>query len=494
MNARKKTSPQSILMVSSEAAPYSKTGGLADMTGALAKALAARGNTVTLVTPLHRQVNRRAAGLRDAGAKTVSIPVSARVEPARLVPAAPLEGVRVIFVESRRYFDREGLYGGPQGDFPDNAERFAFFAQASLETIGAFKLKPDVIHVHDWQAALVPVYLAARAAAARPATVLTIHNLGYQGRFDPRQWHTLGLGWDQFYHPGALEFYGGVNFLKGGMLFADALTTVSPTYAREIQTVEMGWGLDGILRDRAGKLAGVLNGIDTGEWNPATDKFLPARYGARGLSGKAVCKTKLLEELGLEPGGGPLIAMVSRLVEQKGADLVLPCMEEFMAMDTWFALLGSGHKRMEEAFLALAQRYPGRVAVRIGYDEALSHRIVAGADLFLIPSRYEPCGLTQLYSLAYGTVPVARATGGLADTVFDVDPAAGTGNGFTFAEYSPDALRRRTRDAVEFWRANPAGWRTIMERGMKEDHSWGESAMQYERVYRTAVSLAAPAP
>jgi len=488
MSARKKQSPLSILMVTSEAAPYSKTGGLADMTGALAKALAARGNDVTLVTPLHRQVNRRAAGLRAAGAKSVSIPVSARIEEARLVPAAPLAGARMIFVESRRYFDREGLYGGRYGDFPDNAERFAFFAQAALETIPAFKLKPDVIHIHDWQAALVPVYLSARRAAPRPPTVLTIHNLGYQGRFDPRQWHTLGLGWDQFYHPGALEFYGGINFLKGGLMFSEALTAVSPTYAREIQTSEYGWGLDGILRGREKRLAGVLNGIDTGEWNPATDVFLPARYTARDPSGKEACKARLREELGLEPGGGPLIAMVSRLVEQKGADIVLPCVEQFVELGARFALLGSGHRSLEEAFSAMAARRPGRVAVRIGYDESLSHRIVAGSDLFVIPSRYEPCGLTQMYSLAYGTVPVARATGGLADTVFDVDAAPETGNGFTFAGYSADALYRRTRDAVEFWRSNPAGWRTIMERGMKEDHSWGESAMQYEQVYRSAIS------
>jgi starch synthase len=471
-----------VLMIASEASPFSKTGGLGDVVGALPRALARLGHDVDVVVPRYRGTT---AGER-VGTLRVALGGQAAESP---VWSARIDGVRVVFIEHSPYYDREHLYGAGGRDYADNPERFAFLCQAALEWAVATGWRYDVVHAHDWQGGLTPVLLARRQLPVRPVPVVfTIHNLAYQGIFDAGWLPRLGLGWDLM-RIGAMEYWGQISFLKAGIVFSHVITTVSPRYAREIQTPEYGFGFEGILRARAADLVGILNGIDYDEWDPQRDPHLPQPYSASNLAGKAAAKRQLLERYGLPAGPEalerPLVGMVSRMVDQKGFDLLAAATDELPQLGAAFVVLGSGERRYEDLWLALAARHPDRIGVRIGFDEALAHLIEGGADLFLMPSRFEPCGLSQMYSLRYGTVPLVRATGGLADTVRNFDPWTGEGTGFTFDEYSPNALVRTLRWALDVYR-DRAVWRRIQAAGMQQDFSWDASARRYEAVYERA--------
>ena len=477
-----------VVMLSPEVYPYAKTGGLADVLAALPPALAAAGVEVTVCVPGYRSA-LRAAGTPAPGPRLYA-PIASRMEAAEMVrvPGAP---VPTVLLRADRYFDRDGLYGEGGQDYPDNAERFAFFCRAALEWLRAEREPPDVLHVHEWQAALAPAFLRATAALypelGRVRTVLTLHNLAFQGRFPADHWHVLNLD-ARYFVPEFLEFYGEINFLKAGMVFADALTTVSPRYAAEIQTPAFGEGLDGVLRARGAALRGILNGIDDAVWDPATDPHLPARYRAGDLAGKARCKRALQAELGLDVGDdAPLLGVVSRLAEQKGFDLLAVALPPALeAWDAELAVLGSGEERYERWVHELEARFPGRVGARVGFDEGLAHRIEAGADVFLMPSRFEPCGLNQLYSLRYGTVPIVHATGGLDDSVAEFDPATGTGTGFKFTPYTADAFLVALERALRT-RRDPALWARLVANGMAQDFSWSRAAAEYRALYETLV-------
>jgi len=473
-----------ILMVASEAVPFSKTGGLADVVGALPQALSALGHDLGVVLPLYRMTKlENPATVFDS----LTVPVGPQVHfPA--VRTLTRDGVKFYFVDSPVFFDRAALYGTPAGDYPDNAERFALFCRGAVE-IAQLHFRPYVFHCHDWQSALVPVLLRSvysrSPAASRPPVLFTIHNLGYQGLFHPDVLSQIGLPAGLFTIDG-LEFYGKVNLLKGGLVFSDAINTVSRGYAREIQTEELGFGLDGLLRHRSAVVSGILNGVDYAQWDPSTDKHLAAGFGPGRLAGKRQCKQDLLAAFKMPEANAdrPLIGIVSRLTVQKGADLIAQVAEELMAEDLALVVLGSGEKAYEELMASLARRFPDKVGVRIAYDDALAHKIEAGADMFLMPSRYEPCGLNQIYSLKYGTVPVVRATGGLDDTVEDFDPATGAGTGFKFREYTGEAMMEAIRRALQAFQA-PAQWKKLMANGMAQDYSWGASAAQYARLYES---------
>jgi starch synthase len=466
--------PLRVAFVASEVAPFSKTGGLADVAGALPAALGRLGVDVSVVTPLHRSVRRHPL-------EETPYRVKASVGGA-LIGATVKRSGPVYFLEHDPFFDRAGLYGSASGDYQDNAARFVFFCRAALDLLRQLG-EPDVVHAHDWQAGLVPLYLRTLHAAEFPRarSVFTVHNLAYQGCF----WHwdmgLTGLDWSHFTWKG-LEFHGKLCFLKAGLVAADALTTVSPTYAKEIQTPEQGCGLDGVLRDRSATLQGILNGADTREWDPARDPHLPARYGPRSLSGKAPCKAELQRRFGLdgEPDS-PLCGVVVRLAEQKGIDLLLEVVDAVARDGAQVAVLGTGERRYEEALRAAADRHPGRVAVTLAFDDPLAHLVEAGSDLFLMPSRYEPCGLNQIYALRYGTVPVVRATGGLADTVED-----GV-TGFTFGPYAPGAFLEAIRRALALYR-DAAAWRRMMAAGMARDFGWTASARRYLGLYEDLVA------
>jgi len=478
-----------VVMIAAEANPYAKTGGLADVVAALPRALMRRGIDVTVCLPAHRAARLALGDLPPGG--RLAAPISGRTE-AFEVLQVPEAAVPTVLLRANRYFDRDGIYGpSPASDYADNGERFAFFCRAALEWLRTLEPPPDVLHVHDWPTALAPALLRADAGRypelARMRTVTTVHNLAYQGRFPGAAWSLLDLD-PRFFGPDHLEFYGDVSYLKAGLVFADAITTVSPRYAYEIQTPELGLGLDGVLRSRAHVLRGILNGIDDEEWNPATDPLIAARYDVADGHGKALCKEALQAELGLERRPEPaLLAVVSRLVEQKGFDLVADVIPRFAASgEAQLAVLGDGEPRLAELFHDLAERFRGRVAVRLGLDERLAHRIEAGADVFLVPSRFEPCGLTQLYALRYGTVPVVHATGGLDDTVQEFDATRGTGTGFKFAPHTAGAFADAIHRALRV-RAEPVTWSRLTANGMLQDFSWGRAAREYAELYASLV-------
>jgi starch synthase len=474
-----------ILFVASEVAPFSKTGGLGDVMGALPKALAALGHRVSVVTPRYGSIDPAARGLErlDGAVRVHGHPTTLWIAPGE----AP-----VYFVEHEGLFGgRKGLYSDGGHDYPDNAQRFAYLARAALALPAALGRRTRIVHLNDWQTGLAPWLLRHEhrddPALAGARTVFTIHNLAYQGVFPKGVVPALGLPWEVFRYD-AMEFHDGLNLLKAGLVYADALTTVSPTYAKEILGPEQGFGLDALLRHRAGDLTGILNGIDVHGWDPETDPHLPAHYSARDLSGKAACKAALQQELGLPVRADvPLLAMVSRLATQKGLDLVAAALPELLATtDVQLALLGSGAREYEALFARLAEERPDRVAARIGFDEGLAHRIEAAADVFLMPSHYEPCGLNQMYSLRYGTVPVVRAVGGLEDTVEDFDGWR-RGTGFKFRPYAPDALLLAIRRALDA-RRDARAWRELVLRGMAQDNSWEQSARRYEALYEHLLS------
>ncbi len=473
-----------ILFVASEALPYSKTGGLADVVEALPKALAEMGHEVAVFLPRYRG-NKSTSTI----VSSLTIPLGDTLRFPALAEGAPVAGVRYYFLDDPEFFDRENLYGGKSGDYPDNAERYAELSRTAIEFMKRVWL-PDVMHCHDWQSALVPVLLRTQYSndpnVRSIPVVFTIHNVAYQGLFPPTAMRRIGLPPELFTIDG-LEFFGNVNYLKGGILFADYLTTVSRRYAKEIQTPELGGMLDGVIRNRADRLVGILNGADYSVWSPEADIYIAQNYSSHNLDGKKACKKNLLEAFGLpaENMDRPLVGIVSRFVNQKGFDLIAAVANDLMKENLAIVALGSGQPEYEGLFRALAEKFPAKAAVRIAYDEPLAHKIIAGADMLLIPSRYEPCGLTQLYGLRYGTVPVARATGGLDDTIQYYDPKTGHGTGFKFDEYDGKALLQCVRAALKAYR-DPKVWRAIQSNGMAKDFSWKASAAAYVTLYEAA--------
>jgi len=466
-------------MVSSEAQPLAKTGGLADVVGALPGALRECGDEVAVVVPRYGSIDlKRARRVYDG------IAVYLGDERYDIVIYQAPADFPFYLIDCPPLFDRKGLYGESGMDYPDNHIRFAVFARAALSA-ARFLFRTEIFHCHDWQAGLVPALLRS-SFSTDPTylgvkTLFTIHNLGYQGLF-PKGALTEAALDPALFRPDGLEFFGQISYIKGGIAFADALNTVSPTYAREIQTPEYGFGMDGALRSRSAVLTGILNGVDYSQWSPQIDPYLAAHYSADDLSGKRVCKQHLVEEFGLPPSAmdRPLIGIVSRFTRQKGTDILAEVAGQIVADDICIVALGSGEPEYEAFFRQMAADHPGRIAVRMGFDNALAHRIEAGADLFVMPSRYEPCGLNQIYSLRYGTVPVVRATGGLDDTIEE-------GTGFKFWEYSGPALLGAVRAAAGAF-ADQAGWHEIMRRGMRKDFSWKASASLYSALYRQLLS------
>jgi len=476
-----------ILLASSEVHPYSKSGGLADMAGALAKALGRAGHQVGIVTPLYRGIRDRFPEIQPL-AWDMNLPLGRSWRRANVFTLDASPGVVVYFIDQPEYYDRTALYTESGADYADNAERFIFFSKAVVHLARFLPWQPEVVHLHDWQAGLVPILMLHQKLTDGwvrvPHTCLTIHNLAYQGVFARQAYELTNLPLDYF-NPNGIEFYGYMNCLKAGILYSDSITTVSPRYAREIMTEEFGCGLDAILRSRSEALTGILNGVDYDEWNTISNPYLKAPYDAENLAGKQIDKGELQHELRLPLRPDvPLFVNISRLADQKGIDIQLGALEEMLAADLQFVLLGSGSPDYEAAYQRLARRYPKKAAIKIGFDQGLSHRIEAGGDLFLMPSRYEPCGLNQMYSLRYGTIPIVRITGGLDDSVVDISEDLERADGIKFGEYSVRALAKAIRKAlVLFPRTDLINH--FRQNGMAADFSWDRTAARYVEVYES---------
>ncbi len=483
-----------IAFVASECVPFSKTGGLADVVGALPRALAALGHELIVYLPRYKQT--RLTGARTV-VPSITVPFDDQYRFSSVLDGGRQSGVQFYFIDYPPFFERDGLYGTAQGDFPDNAERFALFCRSVLEATKIIG-PPDVFHCHDWQSALAPVLLRTLYAAdpllGRVPCVFTIHNMGYQGLFPPDTLPLLQLPWDLF-TISKLEFFGKVNLLKGALVYADFVTTVSRRYSQEIQTTEYGFGLDGVLRGRSATVSGIMNGVDYSEWSPENDRYIAQRYSASDLSGKEVCRRDLLQQFGVTEGATrvPVIGIISRFAAQKGFDLLAQVADRLAREELIVVALGAGDKDYEDLFRRLAQQYPQKFAVKIAYDNPLAHKIEAGADMFLMPSRYEPSGLNQLYSLRYGTVPIVRATGGLDDTIEPWDARTGRGTGFKFFDYSADALLACIRQGLDAFRDQQL-WPRLLRNGMSKDFSWNASAKEYVRVYERVAQKPALTP
>lgn len=483
-----------ILLATSEAVPFAKTGGLADVCGALPIELARLGHQVAVILPAYRQTRYCGQPIERLGIDFI-VPIGSKMVTGHLLRSTMPGGtVPVYLVQQDQYYDRDELYSVDGKDYIDNCERFVFFSRAVLEAIRLLDLKVDVMHVNDWQTGLIPAYLKIEYQSVPRyewiASLQTVHNISYQGQF----WHwdmlLTGLDWKYFnWHQ--MEFHGHLNLMKTGMAFADSINTVSPRYAQEIQSSPLGCGLEGVLQSRHDVLSGILNGIDPQEWNPATDPHLAANYTPETVGqGKPICKAALQKELGLplEPTA-PMVGIVGRLIDQKGFDLIADVMQRWVqTSDVQWAILGTGQPKYHKLLETLAERFPQKVALRLTFSNPLAHRIEAGADIFLMPSRFEPCGLNQLYSLKYGTVPLVRATGGLADTIvgFDMQSPNAAANGFVFQEYSSLALSDTLHQACETYR-KPELWQKLIAVGMAQDWSWARSARQYVELYQRTI-------
>jgi starch synthase len=479
-----------ILLASSEVHPYSKTGGLADMVGSLGKALARVGHSVGIVTPLYQGIRERCSDLKPAGPE-LDFPLGVRRVRGEVWMLEPEQGLRIYFVDQPEFYQRAGLYQKDGIDYPDNAERFLFLAKAVAQLALKLDWKPEVLHLNDWQVAFAALFLHHHSRVAPgeslPRVCMTIHNLAYQGVFPASQYTLTNLPWDYFV-PDGVEFYGQMNCLKAGISFADFVTTVSPRYAAEITTEEFGCGLDGLLRKRNSCLCGILNGVDYEEWNTTANPYLKFPYSAQDLSSKAQNKTTLQAEVGLPVDPQiPLFGSIGRMVEQKGVDIMLGALEEMLSANIQFIQVGSGAPGFQRAFQDLARRFPARAFVRIGFDQALSHRIEAGSDFFLMPSRFEPCGLNQMYSLHYGTVPIVRATGGLDDTVIDPRENLERANGIKFNEYSGQALAKAIRKATALYET-PQLLHQFRLNGMAVDFSWTRAAGRYAELFQKPIA------
>ena len=478
-----------IVFAASECTPFAKTGGLADVVGALPRELVKLGHQVSVFLPFYARVRSFIEGEPKYAARSLTIPFRSSNRFANVIDGGQRDGVQYYFIDCPEFFDRKELYGSGGVDYTDNAERFGLFCRAVVEASKLIGV-PDIFHVHDWQAALIPVYLrtlyAPDPAFQNAATVLTIHNAAFQGKFPPATTELLLFPWEIFTMD-KLEQYDRFNFLKGGVVYSDLLTTVSRKYAQEIQTAEFGEQLEGVLRLRAADLRGILNGVDYALWNPAADPNLAAHYSPEDLAGKRACRADLLHAFGLETVAEttPVIGIVSRLATQKGFGIVAQIVEELADRDLAVVALGAGDPYYERLLRGWAFRHPATVAARFGYDDALAHKIEAGADMFLMPSLYEPSGLNQMYSLKYGTVPIVRATGGLDDTIEEWDAEKGTGTGFKFSGYDPQNLLIEIDRAIEAFN-DKDGWTRLMRNGMARDYSWSGPAKEYVKVYEQA--------
>jgi starch synthase len=476
-----------ILLASSEVHPYSKTGGLADMVGALGKALAHAGHEARIVTPLYRGIRGQFPKMQRVDWQ-FDLPLGAKRVRAELFSLEVEKGLTVYFIHQPEFYDRAGIYLENDFSYADNAERFIFFSKCVAHLARYLPWRPDVVHAHDWQTGLVPALMLHQRRAGwgnPPPTCLTIHNLAYQGIFPAATFALTNLPPEFFTVEGA-EFYGNLNCLKAGIIFADAITTVSPRYAREITTEEFGCGLDDRMRQRQSRLSGILNGVDYDEWNTTNNKFLPNPYSITRLAGKTANKLALQKELGLpQSKNTSLFGTITRLAEQKGVDIELGALEEMLSADMQFILLGSGSLAYERGYQELAQRFPDKVAVHIGFDESLSHRVEAGCDFYVMPSHFEPCGLNQMYSLRYGTIPIVRTVGGLDDSVIDFTQDAARANGIKFQEYSARTLAKAMRKALAIY-AQPDLLRRYRQNAMKSDFSWQQAVVEYLKVYAAA--------
>jgi starch synthase len=478
-----------VLFLSPEVVPYAKSGGLADVAGSLPRALKRLGVDVRLVMPYYRTV--REGGFKNRLLiKGLEAPLGDKVLASDVLETSTQDGVPVYFLKREDLYDRPNLYGNDNGDYYDNLERFTFFSHSALRLAQRLPFVPDVIHCHDWQTGLVPALLKGPYGSSKdlsaPATVFTIHNMGYQGIFPSARLPVTGLSDRDFFHILGLEYWGNISLLKAGIVYSDAVTTVSPTYAQEIRTPEFGMGMEGLLKGRGKALSGILNGVDYDLWDPARDPYLPLPYSPEKMEGKGRCKESLIKEMGLDPSlnGRPLFGMISRLDRQKGLDILIEILDDILALDTGLVVLGSGDESIQESIIKAAQGHPGRVGLHTGFNDPLAHRIMAGADILLIPSRYEPCGLTQMYGLKYGTAPLVRATGGLNDTISPFDEKTLKGNGFKFGPYEAGACLKEVRRAVGLF-GDQAKWKALIANGMREDFSWDRSAREYSDVYRS---------
>ncbi len=479
-----------ILMITPEASPFAQTGGLGEVIQALPAELVALGLHVDVLMPKYRSIDTKKFPIQKTGLQ-VEVTLNAKPVKAEFRRLKDPRGVQYLFVDAPEYFDRDYLYGSPEADYEDNSERFVFLARAGIEYALATKTHYDIFHAHDWQASLTPVYMrtlyAGEPLLDGSASVMTIHNLGYQGIF----WHLdmplVGVGWE-FFTPKHMEFHGKLNFLKSGIVFADEVNTVSPGYRDEILTSAFGFGMEGVLLEKGDHLTGILNGVNYEIWNPALDDFIKAKYGIDDLSGKKKCKAELQRIAGVKVDPkAPILGMVTRLSNQKGVDLVGAIVPSLVQRGIQIILLGTGDGRLEDMFREFRERYPERVGIFLSYDYPLAHKMFAGSDMLLVPSRYEPCGLTQLYALKYGTVPIVRMTGGLIDTVEEFNLVKNSGTGFRLAEAEPIALERAIYKALEIYHSHPNAWRELMIRGMQKDFSWRRSAEGYKKLYQKAL-------
>lgn len=475
-----------IVFAASECVPFIKTGGLADVIGSLPKEIAKNGHQVTVYIPFFRQVQSHFPKKKTV-IPSITIPFEDYNRFAAVVDGGKSDGVQYYFIDCPELFDREGVYATAAGEYGDNWERFALFCRAVLEATKELGV-PDIFHVHDWEASMLPIYLRTLyyfdPLLRNAGTILTIHNAGYHGWFPPETTRRLLLPWDIFTME-RVEFYNTFDFLKGGIVYSDAITTVSPKYAEEIQTSEYGNGLEDTLRKRSADLHGILNGVDYTKWNPANDGQIAAHYTADDLMGKAACRRDLLHAFGAShvADDAVVLGMVSRLATQKGFDLVGQIMERLTQENIFLVILGTGESYYENALRSFHERFPDKLSVRIAYDETVAHKVLAGSDIYLMPSRYEPCGLNQIYSLRYGTVPVVRATGGLDDTIEEWDSEKHTGTGFKFHNYSPDDFLHIIQHALGIFQ-NEDAWHTLMRNGMAKDYSWTKPTAEYIEVYK----------
>jgi len=482
--------PLRVLFVTPEAVPFAKTGGLADVAGALPKYLRPLGCDLKLVMPYYRMVKKTDIPIRHLGDE-MEVTVGGETIRVDLYQGQLAQEIPIYFIGREEFYDREYLYGTPKGDYFDNAERFIFFSKAALLLCRYLGFSPDIIHHHEWQTGLIPAYLKSiyreDPLFSQAGVVFTIHNIAYQGLFRKEKFWLTGLP-QEMYNPEGIEFWERINLMKAGIVYADGINTVSRRYSQEIQTPEFGYGLEGILSKRKQDLCGIINGVDYTEWDPSCDAHLVARYDPKDLSGKNACKKDLLKEFHLPSSleKVPLLGMISRLADQKGFDLLAEILEELFTFDVGFVLLGTGEQKYHDLFQKVARKYPQKAGIRIAYDDRLAHKIEAGADFFLMPSKYEPCGLNQIYSLKYGTIPVVRATGGLDDTVVNYDPVTGTGNGFKFSRYEAKEFLNQIKAAISFF-SQPKHWKQLLQNAMAADFSWQRSAEAYLQLYRKAL-------
>lgn len=470
-----------ILLASSEVTPFAKTGGLADVSGALPKAINRldKNNQCIIVMPLYQLVGKN--GFKpEIVKKDIKIPLGG-VEYSFNLGFLQTENSDVYFIDNKQFYDRKELYNTPQGDYPDNHLRFAFFSNAIL-SVADFLGDVDIIHCNDWQTALLPLYIKLSKNDRTPKTLFTIHNMAYQGVFDKNVMMSVDLP-QELFTPEHLEFYGRLSFMKAGIIYSDAISTVSKGYAKEILTEEFGCGLDGLLRKRKTSVFGITNGVDYANWNPKTDKYIAANYDIDTLSRKQECKKDLLDIFGLSfDERKPVMGVITRLAEQKGIDIIADSLEKMFSLGIYFVLLGTGDEKYNNLFNKLSKKYAKSAGIRVAFDNALAHKIEAGADMFLMPSRYEPCGLNQMYSLKYATIPVVRATGGLEDTIEDFDPETGRGNGFKFKQASVESFYDALKRATQVYK-DKEKWQSLQKKAMQYDFSWDKSAKEYLRLY-----------